>query len=139
MCRVLAGGSDDAARGAPSAPSFLARSAPDGLARRGQPGYGQPGGYQGVGSWTGGPGYQTTGTNGLAIASLACGVGQVLFGILAGIPAIILGHMARRQIRQTGEQGDGMALAGLILGYIGLVVTVLVVIFVIVAVAHSAS
>jgi hypothetical protein len=49
------------------------------------------------------------------------------------IPAIILGHMARRQIRKSGEQGDGMALAGLILGYVGGVwLIVLIVIMVIV-------
>ncbi|RIX30370.1 DUF4190 domain-containing protein [Amnibacterium setariae] len=31
---------------------------------------------------------------------------------------IVCGHIARRQIRSTGEQGDGLALAGLILGYV---------------------
>jgi hypothetical protein len=56
-------------------------------------------------------------TNGLAIASLACGLGQFAFGPLATIPAIVLGHMARSQIRRTGEQGAGLALAGLILGW----------------------
>ena len=60
-------------------------------------------------------------TSGLAIAALACGLGQLLVGFPAGIAAIILGHKARRQIRQTGEQGDGMALTGLILGYVGTV------------------
>jgi hypothetical protein len=64
-------------------------------------------------------------TNGLAIAALICGICQVFFWCLAGIPAIILGHMARNQIRQTGQQGDGMALAGLILGYIGLAFAVI--------------
>ncbi len=56
-------------------------------------------------------------TNGLAIASLACGLAQLAFGPLATIPAIVLGHMARGQIRRTGEQGAGLALAGLILGW----------------------
>src|SRR6266542_6267788 len=50
-------------------------------------------------------------TNGLAVASLACGIGQLFFWFLAAIPAVVLGHMARRQIRQTGEDGAGMALA----------------------------
>ena len=58
-------------------------------------------------------------TNGLAIAALVCGVGGFVVG-LSFIPAIICGHLARRQIRQTGEQGAGMALAGLILGYVGI-------------------
>lgn len=43
--------------------------------------------------------------------------------------AIVCGHIARRQIRTTGEQGDGLALAGLILGY---AFTAFIVLFVIV-------
>jgi Domain of unknown function (DUF4190) len=57
-------------------------------------------------------------TNGLAIAALVCGVGGFVIG-LSFIPAIICGHLARAQIRRTGEQGAGLALAGLILGYVG--------------------
>jgi hypothetical protein len=56
-------------------------------------------------------------TNGLAIASLACGLAQFVFGPLATIPAIVFGHVARHQIKRTGEQGAGLALAGLILGW----------------------
>ena len=73
-------------------------------------------------------------TNGLAIASLVCGVGTFVIG-LSFIPAIICGHIARRQIRQTGEQGGGLALAGLILGYVGgALFIVLLLVFVSVAV-----
>jgi hypothetical protein len=60
---------------------------------------------------------QVARVNGLAIASLACGLAQFMFGPLATIPAIVLGHVARHQIRRTGEQGAGLALAGLILGW----------------------
>jgi len=56
-------------------------------------------------------------TNGLAIASLACGLALFVFGPLTAIPAIVFGHMARYQIKRTGEQGAGLALAGLILGW----------------------
>jgi hypothetical protein len=63
-------------------------------------------------------------TNGLATASLICGISQIFIWFFGAIAAIVLGHIARRQIRQTGEQGDGMALAGLILGYVGLALTV---------------
>jgi Domain of unknown function (DUF4190) len=69
-----------------------------------------------------------------------CGCAQIFFWLLAAIPAVVLGHMARRQIRQTGEAGDGMALAGLILGYIGLVLSIagiIAVIAVIAAASHS--
>ena len=38
---------------------------------------------------------------------------------LAGIAGIIMGHIARKQIRQSGERGDGMAVAALWVGYVG--------------------
>lgn len=78
-------------------------------------------------------------TNGMAIAALICGVCQVFFWLLTGIPAIVLGHLARRQIRQTGEAGDGMALTGMILGYIGLALTVLFVVIVVIIAAAVAN
>ena len=74
-------------------------------------------------------------TNGLAIASLACGLAQLMFGPLATIPAIVFGHLARSQIRRTGEQGAGLALAGLILGWAAVILVVLL----IVGVAMSVS
>ncbi|MDP9905597.1 DUF4190 domain-containing protein [Arthrobacter bambusae] len=49
-------------------------------------------------------------TNVLAILSL-------VFGVMGGIAAIPLGHIALVQIRRTGESGRGMALAGLALAY----------------------
>jgi hypothetical protein len=74
-------------------------------------------------------------TNGLAIAALVCGVGGFVIG-LSFIPAIICGHLARRQIRQTGEQGAGLALAGLILGYVGTALFIAV-IAVFIVIAHQ--
>jgi len=74
-------------------------------------------------------------TNSLAVAALVCGIGQILFGLLSGIPAIILGHMARKRIAQTGEQGGGMATAGLVLGYIGVGLAVIGILIIIIAVA----
>ena len=68
-------------------------------------------------------------TNGLALASLICGLAPFIFGPPAAIPAIVFGHVARHQIKRTGEQGAGLALAGLILGW----VTVILVIVLIVA------
>ena len=43
----------------------------------------------------------------------ACALAYVTF-----IPAIICGHIARRQIRTTGQRGRRMATAGLVLGYL---------------------
>ena len=56
-------------------------------------------------------------TNGLAIASVACGLALFVFGPLTAVPAIVFGHAARHQIKRTGEQGAGLAVAGLILGW----------------------
>jgi uncharacterized membrane protein len=54
-------------------------------------------------------------TNSLAVVALVLGF---LFPLtLAAIP---LGHLARRQITRSGERGDGLAVAGLVLGYLGL-------------------
>lgn len=64
--------------------------------------------------------------NRLATASLICGIAQLVFGLFTGIPAIVLGHIARSQIRQSGESGSGMALAGLILGYFGTACTLII-------------
>jgi len=67
-------------------------------------------------------------TNGLAIASLACGLAQFMFGPLATIPAIVFGHVARHQIKRTGEQGAGLALAGLVLGWAAVILGVLIIV-----------
>jgi hypothetical protein len=75
-------------------------------------------------------------TNGLAIASLACGLAQFVVGPLATIPAIVFGHMARSQITRTGEQGAGLALAGLVLGW-GAVILGIILIAVALAIAAA--
>jgi len=67
-------------------------------------------------------------TNGLAIASLVCGLGQFVVGPLATIPAIMLGHMARRQIQRTGQQGASLALVGLLLGWFAVLLGVVTVV-----------
>ena len=77
-------------------------------------------------------------TNGMAIAALACGI-VGFFVFPASIAAVMLGHMARREIGRTGEAGGGMATAGLILGYIGLVIGILLILGFIVAVALLGS
>ena len=70
-------------------------------------------------------------TNGLAIASLVCGlltlpICCVPYGayvsIVLGIVAVVLGVMALNQIKVTGEQGKGLAIAGAVIGGIMAVV-----------------
>jgi hypothetical protein len=67
--------------------------------------------------------------SGLAITSLVLGIlSLVCFGFLAGIPAIICGHIARARARRfpVVYGGAGLALAGLIMGYVGLVMTLVI-------------
>jgi hypothetical protein len=70
--------------------------------------------------------------NRMAIASLICGLSGPLVWGLSGLPALILGHMARAEIRRTGERGAGVALAGLMLGWtwIGLLLFMIMIIVV---------
>ena len=69
-------------------------------------------------------------TNSLAIASLVTGIlSWVLCPFLGAILAVIFGHVARGQIKQSGEGGGGMAIAGLILGYLNLGGAILVIAF----------
>lgn len=70
-------------------------------------------------------------TAGVAVASLICGIaGYVLcLWILAAIPAVICGHIALSRIRKSGGVlgGEGMAIAGLILGYLNVAIMVVVI------------
>jgi len=80
----------------------------------GQPGYAQqPYGQQPYGAPGYGPTYVpvATQTNTMAILAL-------VFAFIFAPASIVLGHIAKKQIRQTGEQGEGLATAGLVLGYV---------------------
>lgn len=95
------------------------------------PGYGPPsypGGYPG--------GYYPTpdypgqaGTNGLAIASLVSSFTGFLCCFIGSIVAIVLGVIALNQIKQTRQQGYGLAVAGIVIGIGTLVVFLIVAIF----------
>jgi hypothetical protein len=80
-----------------------------------QPGYGQPGyGQPGYGQHAYGQPYQPAqpaGTNIMAILSL-------VFAFVFPPAGIVLGHLAKRQLRTSGEQGNSLATAGLVLSYI---------------------
>jgi len=64
-------------------------------------------------------------TPGLAVASLVLGISGIALclGAVAGVPAIICGHLAKAKIRRTGSSGEGIAVAGLVLGYVSSVMT----------------
>jgi hypothetical protein len=78
--------------------------------------------------WPAPPPSQTT--NGLAVASLVLGlVGWTLAGV-GSVLAVIFGHIAIKQIDRSGgtQHGRGMALAGVVMGWIAIAVAVIAII-----------
>ena len=60
-------------------------------------------------------------TNNLATVSLIAGIiGWTAMPLIGSIVAIVTGHLARKQIRESHgmEEGNGLALGGLVLGYL---------------------
>lgn len=117
---------------------------PDGSAPYGTPPYGSPsggyggygyGGYEPPGPPGYGPpgyGYQPPQQSGMAIAALVSGilslVGVCCCGLLGlvGIAGVVCGLMAKKEIQESrgAKTGDGLALAGIITGAIGIVLGV---------------
>jgi hypothetical protein len=57
----------------------------------------------------------------LAIISLVAGLlGWTILPVIGAITAVVTGHLAKKEIRESNNtlSGDGMALTGLILGYV---------------------
>jgi hypothetical protein len=66
-------------------------------------------------------------TNGLAIASMVLGIVWIWW--IGSVLAVVFGHIALSQINQhPSQEGKGMAIAGLVLGYVGLAFLVLFII-----------
>src|ERR671921_689097 len=80
--------------------------------------YPPPGPYAG---YYGYPPPQQQSTNALAIVSLVC---AFLFAPLG----IIFGHISLSQIKKTGEEGRGLAIAGLVISYLVTVLAIVVVV-----------
>ncbi len=77
------------------------------------PAYGAPSGYT--------PYPTQPKTNTLAIVSLVASLaGVVVVAFIGQIVGIITGHIALHQIKERGENGRGLALAGVIVGYVSL-------------------
>lgn len=65
-------------------------------------------------------------TNTLAIISLVASIaGIVILWGIGSIGGVICGHISLSQIKKTGEQGRGMAVAGLIIGYVGIALAII--------------
>ncbi|MGH3427192.1 MAG: DUF4190 domain-containing protein [Pseudonocardiaceae bacterium] len=95
-------------RGAP--PPDSSRADTPGVPPAQPPGYPHAYGY---------PGYpMQRPTNGFAIASLVLGI--VWLWWIGSILALIFGYVARKQIRERGEGGNGLAIAGIVLGWVGI-------------------
>ena len=64
-------------------------------------------------------------TNTMAIVSLTAGaLSFLVLPLIGAIVAIVTGHYARAEIKGTGQAGDGLALAGIVIGFVHLVVLV---------------
>ena len=126
--------------GPPTAPAYGQPPAPGAYGAPGAAAYGPPpvGGY----GYPAAPGYGYAGgtrTNGLAVASMVCSFFFWFYAIPA-IVAIVLGFIARGQIKRSNgtQTGGGMALTGIIIGFAGVVIGI-VLIFALVAVVHHCN
>ncbi len=110
------------------------------------PTYGQAPGYAPAPGYPTAPGYAAAPvmpSSNEAIWSLVLGILSVTcLGLLAGIPAVILGTVAKRKIGESGGmiRGQGLATAGLVLGWVSIGFSVVFFLFVILgAIAGSGS
>ena len=68
-------------------------------------------------------------TNGTAVAALVCGIlGVTACPLVLSVVALVLGYNARSDLRQPSsrEQGDGLATAGIVMGWIGVGISVVI-------------
>lgn len=66
--------------------------------------------------------------SGMAIASMVLGIlSLICFGLLTGIPAIIMGHLSYNRARKSPEifGGTGFAIAGFVMGYVSILTTLI--------------
>jgi hypothetical protein len=94
----------------PPSPSY-GSSPPSGYGTTPPPGYGYPS--------------PPRRTNAMAIAAMVVSLASLVTCPIVGVVGIYLGNRARNEIRSTGDEGDGMALAGIIVGWIAIALTVL--------------
>jgi hypothetical protein len=78
-------------------------------------------------------------TNGFAVASMVLGILWLYW--IGSILAVIFGHIARHQVRESKgwQKGGGMAMAGLVLGWIGIGFLVAFIFFIGITRAHSSG
>jgi len=79
-----------------------------------------------------------------AIVSISFAASTVIGSwCLGGLVAVVAGHVARHQIKRTGEAGGSLALAGLIVGYVAIGLTVafitVYILFIVFVLVYAAS
>ncbi|GAA1361939.1 DUF4190 domain-containing protein [Catellatospora chokoriensis] len=103
----------------------------------------QPTGAYGVPFTPYAQGPAAPGTNGMAIASMVLGIVGVLLcccygiGALPGLIGAVLGHISLKQVKQTGQQGRGMAIAGIATGWSAVALTAIMVVLLIIGVLND--
>jgi type IV pilus assembly protein PilA len=78
-------------------------------------------------------------TDGKAVGSLILGILAIFpFGLLAGIPAVVLGHLSKSSIAKSMGRlkGEGMATAGLVMGYVSVAFVPLILIIAAIAIPN---
>ena len=73
--------------------------------------------------------YAAPPTNGFAIASLVLGI--LWLWCVGSVLALIFGYISVRQIKERGEGGRGMAIAGIVLGWVGVALAVILILIVV--------
>ena len=79
------------------------------------------------------------GTNGKAVAALVCSLAGLVFCGLPSIAGIILGIVAMRETKRTGQDGFGLAVAGLAIGAVIVVLMLVYIAFMVFIVSSSTS
>jgi hypothetical protein len=103
----------------PPEPTAGLPAKPSGAAAAGMPGYNVVSDHL-SGTGPGMPATTPRSTNGLAIASMVLGIVWVYW--IGSILALIFGYIAKGQINESGgrQGGKGMAIAGIVLGWVGI-------------------
>lgn len=107
---------------------------PYGQSPYGQPGYSQPSYPQPSYGYPQPYSYAQPEPKGLSIASMVCGIAALVgfgFFLLPQIAAVVLGHLGLAR----EPAGRGFAIAGLVMGYVGLLIAVVVIAFFVIAIA----
>ncbi len=127
-----------AAAGEYGYPAYAAPQAPAPYNTGGYPGY--PG-YGGPAAWTGQ--HAPAPANGYGVAAMVLGIIAVTFfcayglGVILGILALIFGILGRKRVQRGEATNNGMALAGIILGVVGFVLSAAFIGFLVWAIVQS--